>query len=265
MIRVITLNLILAVLGSPLSAGLITLDKRARDQLKKETVYAIDLIQRYHYKQTNFSDIDPEELLTAYMEDLDGTKMFYLQEDVDFVLERFGSSLKPSYLYVGDLYPAFETFNIYYTRVSDRLEWIQNRLTEPFDFDSDATYLIDRDEAEWPKSTDEADVMWDKRLTNELIMELLEDEPLDRAIDKISKRYERMENSSTRSKSTTSRKPLSPRWPSSTIRTATSFHGTPPRSSTSRSAMPLSVLAPSCATSMATASSSACCRAAPLK
>ncbi len=193
MIRVITLSLILAVLGSPLSAGLITLDKRERDQLKKETVYAIDLIQRYHYKQTNFSDIDPEELLTAYMEDLDGSRMFYLKEDVDFVLERFGSSLKPSYLYVGDLYPAFETFNIYYTRVSDRLKWIQARLQEPFDFETDATYLIDRDEAEWPTSAEEADAMWEKRLTNELIMELLEDEPLDRAIDKISKRYERME------------------------------------------------------------------------
>lgn len=192
MIRAITLSLILVLLGSPLSAGLITLDKRARDQLKKETVYAIDLIQRYHYKQTNFSDIDSEELLTGYMEDLDGTKMFFLKEDVDFVLERFGSSLKPSYLYVGDLYPAFETFNIYYTRVSERLEWIQARLQEPFDFESDATYLVDRDEAEWPKSAQEADTMWEKRLTNELIMELLEDEPIARAVEKISKRYERM-------------------------------------------------------------------------
>jgi len=34
--------------------------------------------------------------------------------------------------------------------------------------------------------------LWEQRLTNELINELLEDEPLERALDKIARRYERM-------------------------------------------------------------------------
>lgn len=194
MIRSVTLSLALlfSLAATALQAGPITLDKRQRDQLKKETVYAIDLIQRYHYKQTAFSDIDSAELLRGYMDDLDGSRMFFLQEDVEFVIDRFADSLKPSYLYVGDLYPAFEIFNVYYERVSERLDWIAKRLEQPFDFDSDATYMNDRSEASWPESPEAADRIWEKRLTNELIMELVDDEPLDRALEKIARRYERM-------------------------------------------------------------------------
>jgi carboxyl-terminal processing protease len=191
MIRVLLPSLILALLGSSVFAGPIELDKRERDQLKKETVYAIDLIQRYHYKQKSFSDIDSEVLLKAYIEDLDGTHMFFLQEDVDFILQRFGSSLKPSYLFTGDLYPAFEIFNLYYERVQDRLAWIEERLDQPFDFESDDQYFADRSEADWPADSQEADRVWEQRLTNELILELLEDEPLERARETVRKRYER--------------------------------------------------------------------------
>lgn len=189
--RIILLSLALLTV-IPLSAGPIQLDKRDRDRLKKETVYAIDLIQRYHYKQTSFSDINAEELLKNYIDDLDGSRMYLLQEDVDFAIERFGTSLKPSYLYVGDLYPAFEIYNQYYERVSNRLDWIEERLQEPFTFDSDDAFITDRSEADWPADEAEADALWEKRLTNELILELLEDEPLERALETVQKRYERM-------------------------------------------------------------------------
>ncbi|MEX0325510.1 MAG: carboxy terminal-processing peptidase [Puniceicoccaceae bacterium] len=193
MIRVLVIGLIVALSGSSLYSGPILLDKRERDRLKKETVYAIDLIQRYHYKQKSFSDIDAEELLLQYIENLDSTRMFFLQEDVDFIIDRFAGTLKPSYLYVGDLYPAFEIFNLYIERVETRLAWGKERLTQPFNLESDDTYLTDRDEAPWPATIEEADRLWEKRLTNELIMELLEDEPMDRALDRIVKRRERME------------------------------------------------------------------------
>ncbi|MEX0331790.1 MAG: carboxy terminal-processing peptidase [Puniceicoccaceae bacterium] len=193
MIRVLVTGLIVALTGSFLYSGPIILDKRERDRLKKETVYAIDLIQRYHYKQKSFSDIDAEELLLQYIENLDSTRMFFLQEDVDFIIDRFAGTLKPSYLYVGDLYPAFEIFNLYIERVEARLAWGKERLTQPVDLDGHDTYLTDRDEAPWPATMEEADRLWEKRLKNELIMELLEDEPMDRALDRIVKRRERME------------------------------------------------------------------------
>lgn len=179
-------------LAAPLSADSLSLTREKRDQLKKETVYAIDLIQRYHYKQKRFTDIDSKEFLLNYMEDLDGSRLFLNQEDVDFVLNRFEDSLKPTYLFVGDLYPAFEIFEIYQKRFSNRLDWIEERLQEPFELESEDTYLTDRSEADWPASEEEADKLWEKRLTNEIILELLEDESREGAIEKVTKRYDRM-------------------------------------------------------------------------
>ena len=193
MIRVLVTGLIVALSGSFLFSGPIVLEKRERDRLKKETVYAIDLIQRYHYKQKSFSEIDAEELLLQYIESLDGSRMIFLQEDVDFIIDRFAGSLKPSYLYVGDLYPAFEIFNLYIERSEARLAWGKERLTRPFDLESNEVYLTDREDAPWPATMEEADRLWDQRMTHELILELLEDEPLDRAIERLAKRRERLE------------------------------------------------------------------------
>ena len=192
MIRPVLLSLVLCVTWGALPAGPIELDKTERDRLKKETVYAIDLIQRYHYKQKSFAEIDPEQLLLQYVDNLDSSRIVLLQEDVDFILDRFAGSLKPSYLYVGDLYPAFEIFNLYYSRISDRLTWVQERLEKPFDLESDATFLTDRDDVPWPQTMAEADRLWEKRLTHELILELLDDAAKEDALAKISKRYERM-------------------------------------------------------------------------
>ena len=192
MVRTLISFLALLTAGSLLTAGPPQLDKRTRDQLTKETVYAIDMIQRFPYKPKSFPDIDATELIQRNMEDWDGSKVFFLQQDVDFMVQRFGDSLKPAYLYVGDLYPAFEIYNLYYARVRDRLDWVAARLQQPFDLEGDSTYLFDREEAAWPASAEDADAIWEGRLTNELIMELLEDEPLDRAVEKIARRYERM-------------------------------------------------------------------------
>jgi len=192
MVRVLLSCLALLVLGSSLAAGPITLTARERDRLKKETIHAIDLIQRYHYKQKSFSEVDSADLLRAYIDDLDGSRLFILQEDVDFVIERFAGSLKPAYLFTGDLFPAFEIFNLYHRRSVERLQWVSERLRQPFDFSGDGAYLTDRSKAERPATREEADRIWEARLTHELILELIENEPLQRALDKVAVRYERV-------------------------------------------------------------------------
>ncbi len=184
--------LALLLLGASLAASPLTLTARERDRLKKETLHAIDVIQRYHYKQKSLAEIDAADLLRAYVDDLDGTRLFVLQEDVDFIIERFSGSLKPAYLFTGDLYPAFEIFNLYHRRSTERLAWVSERLRQPFDFSGDGVYLTDRAKAPRPATREEADRLWEARLTHELLLELIENEPLERALDKVAVRYERV-------------------------------------------------------------------------
>jgi carboxyl-terminal processing protease len=184
---------LIAVMAVPLlPARSLEVTARDRDRLKTETMYAIDLIQSYHYRQKSVSDLDAEELLKAYMSDLDSSRLFLLQEDVDFTLERFGHNLKSTYLFVGDLFPAFEIFNLYLGRVYDRLDWIADRLQRDFDLETDLTFRPDRRKLAWPESAEDADDLWERRLKFELIAELLEEEGLDNARERVGRRYERM-------------------------------------------------------------------------
>jgi carboxyl-terminal processing protease len=176
----------------PLGAARFELSRQDRDRLKKETVYAIDHIQSYHYSQKRFADIDSLSLLDRYMRDLDPARMYLLDKDVDFVKQRFGDTLKPTYLFVGDLYPAFEIYNIFHDRVMSRLAWIDARLNQPLDISGSGTFRPDRKEAAWPTSHEELDALWETRLTFELIPELLADETMERAVNKLRRRYQRM-------------------------------------------------------------------------
>ncbi len=163
-----------------------------RNRLKEETMYSIDLIQTYHYTQKRFKDLDARELLVNYMRDIDGARLFFLEEDKDFILQRFEHTLKPTYLSTGDLFPAFEIFNVYLDRVHDRLDWVEARLEGDFAFDSASVYRPDRREADWPADEEDADGLWERRLTFELIAELLEDEPMESARERVGRRYDRM-------------------------------------------------------------------------
>lgn len=181
------------LLAIPADAGRFNLDRRDRDRLKTETVHAVDVLQRYHYSQQRFSELDSQKLIENYMKDLDNTRVFFTDEDRQFLVDRFADNLKPTYLYVGDLYPAFEIFNLYYERVQERMAWVEERLKESFDYESDATYRPDRRKADWPADTDAANQLWERRLTYELVSELLEDESEENAIRKLQRRYERMQ------------------------------------------------------------------------
>lgn len=192
MLKYFSTLLALVFISTAWAKSPLDLTKTDRDELKKETIYAIDLIQRYHYKQKKFSEIDSEDLLMRFMEDLDSTKYFFTQEDRDLLLKRFGPTLKPTYLYVGDLYPAFEIFEVYYNRVTERMEWIDQRLQQPFNFDTDMTHRLDRSESDWPANKEEADLQWEKRILNDLIVERLDGEPLERALETVGNRYDRL-------------------------------------------------------------------------
>ncbi len=181
------------------TAGSLTLDARSSERLtaeerrsmQRESRIAIEMLQDYHYRRMPFAEVDSRKLLQDYLKDLDEQKMFFLENDVEFILERFERNLKPSYLFVGDLYPAFEIYDLYDERVRERLDWIAQRLTQPFDLDGEQILQTDRKDADWPADQEAANDLWTKRLKFDLIAELLEGEDLETARTKIARRYER--------------------------------------------------------------------------
>jgi carboxyl-terminal processing protease len=184
----------IVVLSTPLAstAGEFVVNRGDLEEMRKETQHAIQNLQYYHYKKQSIARLDQKEMLTSFMKDLDYHRLFFLQRDKEEILGRFGNTLISSYFSKGKwLYPAFQVFQIYRGKALSRLDWVFEWLQGDFDFVSDHTYAPDRSEFDWPTDAVNADLLWNDRLTFDLMQELLNGETLDRAREKVTRRYRR--------------------------------------------------------------------------
>jgi carboxyl-terminal processing protease len=163
------------------------------NRMRAESKMAIGFIEQNHYRQLHLDEIDPEELIDSYLEELDYNKMFFLKKDRDDIMARFKTNIVKANLSRGNLYPAFEIFKIYRQRMLDRLDWIYARLEQDFDFTTDRTFEPDRSEKDYPLSIAEADDLWERRVTYEMLLEVINDETIEKARDRLSHRYHRIE------------------------------------------------------------------------
>ena len=190
-IRLLAAFLLLPVLGTVGRAKEFEIKGSDLEHMQKETKLTIDHLQYYHYSKKSIHNVDVEELITSFMEELDYSRLFFLQSDKDDIALRFNRTLIEVYLRRGQLHPAFQIYKTYRRRALARLEWVFERLEGEFDFTTDRTYVPDRTELEWPKDKAEADELWENRLIFDLLQERLNDETIDRAKEKVTRRYRR--------------------------------------------------------------------------
>ncbi len=167
------------------------LTREQRDSMSRETIMALRDIQNFHYTKRPIAEIDNEELIASFMKELDYNRLFFLQLDHDELFLRFGTTLKRVYLGRGDLYPAFQMFELYREQAMQRFDWVFEHLLDDFDFSVDETFTPDRSEMSWPIDQVESNNLWKKRLKFELLQEILGDQTLEQAREKIERRYRR--------------------------------------------------------------------------
>lgn len=145
---------------------------KTSDSMRVETRWVVNSIERLHYSNRSLEDKDMESFLKRFIEALDFHRMYLTQPDVDLALERFGTTLH-SYLGQGNLFPAFRIFKDYRQATLDRIDWISERLEQPFEFSEDLSFKPDRAKLDWPASAEEADELWEGRLKFELLNEII--------------------------------------------------------------------------------------------
>lgn len=187
----VSITLIVSLLGVALLTGATGLTRSEAGKLKRETVMALNHLENYHFSKKRLTDFSAEEILINFMEELDYNHLFFLESEKDMLLNRFSSQLFETYLFEGDLYPAFEIFAAYKINVEERVNWVFKRLEGDFDFTTDKEYVFERSELDWPNNQQEADALWERRLHYELISEILNERTLDEAKEKVKRRYER--------------------------------------------------------------------------
>jgi carboxyl-terminal processing protease len=132
-------------------------------------------MEELHYNHRDISLLDHRGILNDYMGELDFNRMIFMQSEVDDFARRFSPTLD-IFLGGGSLMPAFTIFDQYRRDAYARLDWLNERLQQPWDFSADECYTPDRRKATWPATKLEADALWEKRLKYDLLNEIISSE-----------------------------------------------------------------------------------------
>ncbi|MDR9454990.1 MAG: carboxy terminal-processing peptidase [Spiribacter sp.] len=149
-----------------------------------------ELLSRYHYRDQSIDDALSESVYDAYFEALDPDRYYFLEADIQAFRHR--ADQLDDELRAGELDTAFDIFARYRERVEDRSDHALDRLEKGLAFDTEARLDLDRSDADWAASRGELDQIWDKRVTNDALVQRLNGRDRDEVRESLTKRYERL-------------------------------------------------------------------------
>jgi len=183
-----------AFLVSTLSPAIARTDRKftSSPTLSTEARTLVNLLEQAHYNRDAVHNADYAQVITSYMGDLDGQRLFFLDTDKKTFNDQFGKNIYWNISALGNIDAAYDIFSVYENRTTARINWIFEELKKDFDFTSPETYRADRTKSEWPVSPAASDALWHERLKFELLSEMLNKKTMDEAKQIVHKRYERM-------------------------------------------------------------------------
>jgi carboxyl-terminal processing protease len=158
------------------------------------------LLNSFHYRKLVIDDQLSNEFLTNYIENLDPGKVYFLQSDIDKFEAKY-KNLLDDHILQGNVDAGFEIYNLYQQRLEDRINYAQALLKREFDFETNDSFLVKRDNAKWAANFSEYDALWTKKIINEIIQLKTNDRDFRAAAEIVSKRYQTLLKQLTRGKS----------------------------------------------------------------
>ena len=185
--RILSVALAVAFLGGAVRAVEFTREQSGRIAKAVGT-----LLDRAHYKGTRLDDAISEIHLKNYLDALDFNHMIFLQTDVDEFTAKFGKKLD-NLTNAGDAEPAYEIFDRYLKRLDVCVTRLPGLLKAQHDFTLEEKFNAQRNKLPWPKTEAESAELWRQRMKFELLNGRLTDETPAKTVEKITKRYARLQ------------------------------------------------------------------------
>ena len=108
---------------------------------------------------------------TNYLNSLDYQRKFFIQSDIDeFETSKF---ILPDYLREGDLTFAGTVFDRLRQRVRERMDFVEQNVSNALDFADGSMYQWKRDELPWPEDQEQQDALWRASLANSAIASIV--------------------------------------------------------------------------------------------
>src|SRR5262249_21930019 len=166
-------------------AGLCLIPTRgpAEPQPGKQDRLVVEMVTLFlrqaHLTRPNIDDELSKRLFKRYLEDLDPTKLYFLQEDIDEV-KKHETELEDQLL-KGNMDFAYEVYDRFLTRLSERQKLIEQLVNAKHDFTVKEYLDTDSDKIDYAKDEAELKERWRKRIKFDLLLQRLGTKPVPEA------------------------------------------------------------------------------------
>ncbi|SMC72593.1 carboxyl-terminal processing protease [Pedobacter nyackensis] len=156
----------------------------------------VALIENYNYKKIKVNDSISSLVLDKYIKDLDPYKYYFQASDIK-EFEQFRHSLDDDFRN-GNLNAPFYIFNVYLKRYNEFINYAFTQIKAKQSFNTNETYVFDREKMPWAKSKTELDDLWRKRVKYELVNLKIAGTSEAKNAETLKKRYEALKSQATK-------------------------------------------------------------------
>ena len=142
-----------------------------------------------HYEKFKLDDEFASKIFNRYIDFLDPAHNTFLQSDVEEMRAKYGTKLDDQ-LYAGELSAAFNMYDLMTKRRYERYKYALSLLDKEPDLKANDQIEVERDKAPFPKTTAEADKLWEERVKNDIINLYLKEKKWPEIKKTLVKRYD---------------------------------------------------------------------------
>ena len=123
-----TISIVAAAVLSFLNSTFVLAEDKSNAADPRQVAITVGrLLEQGHYSREKLDAEMSKRILATFLENLDYSKLFFTQEDVDHFTQKYAGTLGDSIL-LGDLQPAKEIHGVFKARVEDRVVKIHQLL-----------------------------------------------------------------------------------------------------------------------------------------
>jgi len=160
--------------------------------MQTDLFQAIYYLSEEHYLDFELNDELSERILTRYLKLLDSNKEYFYASDIE-KFRRYQFDID-DHLSNANLDLGFAIYTFFRQRVKEREVYVNNLLSQEFDFSLEEAYSLDGEGRAWANSVAELNNLWRKKVKNQALIQQFSDTPKDQINKNISKAYANISN-----------------------------------------------------------------------
>jgi len=146
--------------ASPAKAAILK-PTRAQEEAAR---YISQYLLENHYRKVAVGDSLSQEIFSRYIDNLDGTKSYFMAGEVNRLRELYGNRIDDEFL-SGRATAGFAIYNLFLKRANEKMRYLKAAAdTVRFDFRTPEALIVKREDDAWPADRKELLAFWRKEL-----------------------------------------------------------------------------------------------------